>query len=96
MKGKGQNSKGTDDDRTTRQAIDSTQSSFMDEDVDRGQYAFTPYQKMNFVVYAIIFVVSGVILDREYGGMLGVWLRFYFPKEAAILGYAPLIERVRR
>lgn len=65
----------------------------MGDNVDQGQYAFTPYQKMNFVVYITLFVVAGFILDREYEGMLCIWMRFYFPREAAILGYAPFVER---
>lgn len=96
VKNKSSNSRESrNDDRKTKQTIEPPQSSSMEEDVDQGQYAFTPYQKMNFCVYVIIFVVAGVILDREYGGLLGIWLRFYFPKEAAILGYAPVVERVR-
>lgn len=92
MKKEEQNSDGAGADCKTRQTIESTQSS-TEDDVDQGQYAFTPYQKMNFVAYLIIFVVACVVLDREYGGMLCIWLRFYFPREAAILGYAPLVAR---
>ncbi|GAX23394.1 hypothetical protein FisN_15Lu114 [Fistulifera solaris] len=71
-------------------------SSLPDDNGDQGEYAFTPYQKMNFAVYVTLCVVAGIILDREYGGMLGIWLRLYFPREAAVLGYAPLIERQPR
>jgi hypothetical protein len=71
-------------------------SSLPVDNVDQGEHAFTPYQQMNFVVYVTLFVVAGIILDREYGGMLGIWLRIYFPREAAVFGYSPLVERHSR
>jgi hypothetical protein len=89
------NSDNAKDDCKTNQTIEPMPSaSYLPHDnVDQGEYAFTPYQKMNFAVYVTLFVVAGIILDREYGGMLGIWLRIYFPREAAVLGYAPLVER---
>jgi hypothetical protein len=54
---------------------------------DSEDEGWTPHRKMNFVVYIVIFSVAYFILDREYGGFLTIWLRMYFPRESAALGF---------
>lgn len=60
------------------------------QDTDTDASALTPYQQVNFLVYFILLSVTFVILSRAYGGSLTDLMRWYFPKEAATLGYPPL------
>ena len=49
----------------------------------------TPHQNMNVVVYFLLLSLAAFILDRLYGGLISVWLRVYFPREASLLGFKP-------
>jgi hypothetical protein len=48
---------------------------------------WTPHRRLNFIVYIILVSGAFLVLDREYGGILTVWLRMHFPREAATLGF---------
>jgi hypothetical protein len=48
---------------------------------------WTPHRRLNFVVYIILVSGAFLVLDREYEGILTVWLRMHFPREAATLGF---------
>jgi hypothetical protein len=54
------------------------------QDSDGG---WTPHRRLNVIVYIILVSGAFIVLDREYGGILSVWLRVHFPREAATLGF---------
>jgi hypothetical protein len=54
------------------------------QDSDGG---WTPHRRLNYIVYIILISGAFLVLDREYGGILSVWLRMHFPREAATLGF---------
>jgi hypothetical protein len=54
------------------------------KDAEQG---WTPHKRLNFIVYIILMSGAFIVLDREYGGILTVWLRLHFPREAAALGF---------
>lgn len=51
---------------------------------------WTPYQKLNTAVYAVLISVLFIVFEKEYGGIVSTSLRHYFPREASALGFPPL------
>jgi hypothetical protein len=48
--------------------------------------AWTPHQKLNFIVYVIMISVMIYVLNQEYGNFFGVLMAQFFPREAKLLG----------
>jgi hypothetical protein len=54
-------------------------------DYDRGG-SWTPHQKLNTLVYVILFGILIHVVNRDYGNLATVWFVRIFPKEAKTLG----------
>jgi hypothetical protein len=48
--------------------------------------SWTPHQKLNVLVYGIMFSVLVFVVNRDYGNIVSIWFATRFPKEAAVLG----------
>lgn len=50
----------------------------------RAAEGWTPHQKMNLLVYVILITITVVILTREYGSDWTIYVKHFFPREAAV------------